>query len=422
MALNHMPRTPLHDVPEGSQPGESAEQDLQRHLAKAAEAAVELAAPNKGASARPPATQPGAGEDFLGAVHSLELTRLQAHGKLDASQLPFDASTLCSLRVLRFASDDMLSEGTLESLLQRMQHAVPASPGTCFPPRQAGLDAPCLVELDLSGQRLLTCSLLESVGASGALAQLCVLRLRRTGLDKVPSGVLSGMPNLTELDCSDNRLLEVPPQLVFLLSRLEVLNLESNRLTVPSLDFRVSTSLRALLLGMNPIEILPTLGPLTSLVQFSVCSLRVSKCGPRAWAEETFASVPISAEFMASGTQAWTKIVPWCKEGEQCVKTALSLMLKSSASFHALLASFLAMLANNLRYKQLLCSESVAVGGVKGSGLRHILAMCRAPEVTLDALVALNYAVQDCETPSNLVVANMIEIMTPLLIDQIQPQ
>ena len=52
-----------------------------------------------------------------------------------------------------------------------------------------------------------------------------------------------------------------------LLPRLELLNLENNRLTVPSLDFRYSTSLRALLLGLNPLEYIPTLGPLTALVQ-----------------------------------------------------------------------------------------------------------------------------------------------------------
>ena len=33
-----------------------------------------------------------------------------------------------------------------------------------------------------------------------------------------------------------------------------------------------------------------------------------------------------------------------------------------------------------------------------GSGLRHILALCQAPDVSLDALVALCYVVEGCET------------------------
>ena len=44
--------------------------------------------------------------------------------------------------------------------------------------------------------------------------------------------VLRQIPMLTELDCSDNRLLEVPSQLVQLLPHLEILNLENNRLKV----------------------------------------------------------------------------------------------------------------------------------------------------------------------------------------------
>ena len=56
--------------------------------------------------------------------------------------------------------------------------------------------------------------------------------MRRTSLDKVPVAVLRQIPMLTELDCSDNRLLEVPSQLVQLLPHLEILNRENNRLKV----------------------------------------------------------------------------------------------------------------------------------------------------------------------------------------------
>ena len=75
--------------------------------------------------------------------------------------------------------------------------------------------------------------------------------------------------------------------------------------------------------------------------------------------------MPITAEFMPSGGQSWSNLLPWSKEGEQCVKTALALMLKSSASFHPLLASVMALLAKSDKYKDLLVQE----GNAKGSGL-----------------------------------------------------
>ena len=57
-------------------------------------------------------------------------------------------------------------------------------------------------------------------------------------------------------------------------------NLEGNRLTVPSLDFR-DCRLRKLLLGLNALEYLPTLAPLTQLVELSVYSLRICALAPR---------------------------------------------------------------------------------------------------------------------------------------------
>jgi hypothetical protein len=342
-------------------------------------------------------------------VHSLELTRLQTYGKLEESQLPFEPSCLCSLRVLRFGSDDMLAEGALPALLDGLDAAASA----------ASRCALSLMELDLSGQRILTSAMLETVTAKRSLAQLCVLRVRRTSLDKVPVTALQNIPHLTELDCSDNRLLEVPPQLVRILTRLEVLNLESNRLTVPSLDFRYCTSLRALLLGLNPLEYLPTLGPLTSLVLLSICALKVTKCGPRPAAEDALAAMPITAEFMPSGGQAWINLLPWSKDGEQCVKSALALILKSSASFHPLLASVMALLAKSDKYKNLLASGTLAVGNPKGSGLRHILAMCQAPEVSLDALVALCNAMQDCEAQGSID-SKHYDIIVSRVLEQIQ--
>ena len=55
---------------------------------------------------------------FLSAVHTLELTRMQYKGlTLDIEHIPFDLTSLGSLRVLRVHSQDMLTETTLEALL-----------------------------------------------------------------------------------------------------------------------------------------------------------------------------------------------------------------------------------------------------------------------------------------------------------------
>jgi len=423
LALNHMPHTPHSPAP-ASEPAEKGSMtmevdylpsDSQMRMEHGADAAVAQAQGR--APARWPPAQAAVGvARFLGAVHSIELTRLQTYGKMEEAQFPFDISCLSSLRVLRFGSEDMLAEGALSALLDGLDAASPPAA-----PAVAASRAPLsLVELDLSGQRLLTSSLLETVTARRSLAQLCVLRLRRTSLDKVPVSALKHVPHLSELDCSDNRLLEVPPQLVHILTRLEVLNLESNRLTVPSLDFRHCTSLRALLLGLNPLEYLPTLGPLTSLVLLSICALKVTKCGPRPAPEEALTAMPITAEFMPSGGQSWTNLLPWSKEGEQCVKSALALMFKSSASFHPLLASFMALLAKSDKYKDLFASDTVTVGNTKGSGLRHILAMCQAePDVCLDALVALGNAMQGCEA-KGYIDSKHCEIVIARVLEQIQ--
>jgi len=68
--------------------------------------------------------------------------------------------------------------------------------------------------------------------------------------------------------------------------------------------------------------------PFIDIPQLSICALRVSKNGARVAVEKAFVSLPITSEFMTSGAQAWSKLVPWSKEGEQSVKTALALVLK----------------------------------------------------------------------------------------------
>ena len=195
-----------------------------------------------------------------------------------------------------------------------------------------------------------------------------------------------------------------------------MLNLERNKLTIPSLDVRGCTSLRALLLGINPLEYLPTLAPLVNLIQLSICNLRVTKRGARAAPHEAFSAMPISAEFLVSSTQGWGKLVPWSKEGDQACATGLTLILKSSSSFHPLLASLLASLAGVDGYrKQVVSCERREGGSGVGvpRGLQHLIAMCRAPHVSLDALVALCNVVNG----SVALPPATMEVMTSLLLD-----
>ena len=105
---------------------------------------------------------------FLSAVHTLELTRMQYKGlTLDIEHIPFDLTSLGSLRVLRVHSQDMLTEKTLEALLGA---------------KACGSRA-ALTELDLSGQHAVAPALFDSFLSSGALMHLNLLRLRSTALE-----------------------------------------------------------------------------------------------------------------------------------------------------------------------------------------------------------------------------------------------
>ena len=200
-------------------------------------------------------------------MHTLELTRMQYKGlTLDIEHIPFDLTSLGSLRVLRVHSQDMLTETTLEALLGAKACGTRAA----------------LTELDLSGQHAVAPALFDSFLSSGALMHLNLLRLRSTALEvwmpvcvllaagvsasaglalshslhpqhpasfprplhacvyacmhacmhaykcththtqRVPAMGLDGMAELTELDLSDNNLVDVPRDLLHLLSRLEV--------------------------------------------------------------------------------------------------------------------------------------------------------------------------------------------------------
>ena len=101
-------------------------------------------------------------------MHTLELTRMQYKGlTLDIEHIPFDLTSLGSLRVLRVHSQDMLTEKTLEALLGA---------------KACGSRA-ALTELDLSGQHAVAPALFDSFLSSGALMHLNLLRLRSTALE-----------------------------------------------------------------------------------------------------------------------------------------------------------------------------------------------------------------------------------------------
>eukprot|EP00286_Rhodomonas_abbreviata_P006014 CAMPEP_0181329176 /NCGR_PEP_ID=MMETSP1101-20121128/23161_1 /TAXON_ID=46948 /ORGANISM="Rhodomonas abbreviata, Strain Caron Lab Isolate" /LENGTH=505 /DNA_ID=CAMNT_0023438217 /DNA_START=98 /DNA_END=1612 /DNA_ORIENTATION=+ len=328
---------------------------------------------------------------FLAAVTELDITRMQTSEKLEFDHLPFETSCLRSLSVLRCHSDDMFAHGTLEVLTK-----------------------PSLRCLDVTGQKL-SQSRIESILAPPSLEHLTLLNLRKNQLTQLPAAVVAGMPLLTDLDVSDNRLAEIPSNLLQLCKHLQVLNLESNKLVVPALDFRDAV-LRSLLLGLNSIEYLPTLAPLSSLVQLSICTLRITKRGARLAPMRHFCTVPVTAEVVVKGSNTWTRLLPWSAEAERQVKPALALMFRSSASFHSLVAAFLALLAEDDKYSDVLASD---VGGGAGTrGLPHVLAMCQAGEpVCLDAFVALGRAVRKEEHAQSLLGMQVVDRLLQLAED-----
>ena len=65
--------------------------------------------------------------------------------------------------------------------------------------------------------------------------------------------------------------------------------------------FTCFTSTKVQILTLRACQFLPTLGPLTALVQLSICGLKCTKCLPRAAPEASFDSMPVTAEFVTSG-------------------------------------------------------------------------------------------------------------------------
>lgn len=305
-------------------------------------------------------------DSFMNSVTFVEISRIaNSYDRLDPTTLPFAPATLTSLESLRLSTDDILAEGALALFMH-----------------------PSLRELESPGQKLTEAKLHSLfMPLHGSLEgptplPLTSLRIRRNLLSRLPLAVLERCGSLTELDASENRLTDVPPSLLQLCPVLEVLNLESNRLTVPALDFR-TCSLRTLQFGLNPLEYLPTLAPLTRLIELGVCSLRITKRGPRPNPRDCFETMPVSAEVIKAGGGTSVRLLPWTAEAEKLLRPAMALLFKSSASFHPMVASMLALLGEDDRYREGLLK------GEKGA-LQHVLAMCQAPEpLSLDACVAL---------------------------------
>ncbi len=149
---------------------------------------------------------------FMGYVQSIELVRLQTYEKLESTALPFAHTTLSSLTTLKVSTDDVLTDGTLDALLR-----------------------PSLLELDLAGQKLTHTRVDQLFTNLPSMLPLTTLRLRRNQLARLCPEALARCPMLTELDAAENRITDVPSNLLQMCRYLEVLNLESNRLAVPAL-------------------------------------------------------------------------------------------------------------------------------------------------------------------------------------------
>ena len=303
--------------------------------------------------------------------------------------LPFTSQALTSLKVLR------LAEGTMVdcTLISGLMHA-------------------SLREADLGGQKLTTAQLVALFGAEhkgdekggwqgGArLPELRTLRLSRNSLDSVPADVLSQMPGLTALDLSDNALAEAPPALFEKCPALVSLNLERNgrngKLAVRGLDLR-SCRLQTLLLGLNTLDYVPNLTPVSSLSDLSLFSLRIHAPAPRRDPRCHFEALQVHAEILrpksVSGGAA-LNLFPTTKEVCVELKAALAPLLRSSGGWHPLFAALIARMATEPLLRKLIVHGLSSAGANPGSSpnsvVQHVLGMLAGPEhIALEACVAV---------------------------------
>ncbi|CAF96837.1 unnamed protein product, partial [Tetraodon nigroviridis] len=128
---------------------------------------------------------------------------------------------------------------------------------------------PNLTDLDVSQNRF---SHVRSVTQNSTLPALLSLHLEENHLGHLPNASFSSLPNLQELFLNHNNLRSIAPGAFAGLDSLLRLHINNNRLsTVDPRWFRALPHLEVLMLGGNPVEVLPergfsTLKSLRSLV------------------------------------------------------------------------------------------------------------------------------------------------------------
>ncbi len=140
---------------------------------------------------------------------------------------------------------------------------------------------PNLTDLDLSQNRF---SRVRTITQSSSLPSLLSLHLEENHLSRLPDASFSSLPTLQELFLSHNNLHSIAPGAFSGLDSLLRLHINNNRLTtVDPKWFRALPRLEVLMLGGNPVEVLPEQG---FLALKSLRSLVLGGMGLRSLAEK----------------------------------------------------------------------------------------------------------------------------------------
>ncbi|XP_035518350.1 leucine-rich repeat neuronal protein 2-like [Morone saxatilis] len=140
---------------------------------------------------------------------------------------------------------------------------------------------PNLTDLDLSQNRF---TRVRTITQSSSLPSLLSLHLEENHLSRLPDASFSSLPTLQELFLSHNNLHSIAPGAFTGLDSLLRLHINNNRLTtVDPRWFRSLPHLEVLMLGGNPVEVLPERG---FLALKSLRSLVLGGMGLRSLAEK----------------------------------------------------------------------------------------------------------------------------------------